>query len=135
MAAGDTRAQVVCAGLTRTQIVQYAGASGDFSTLHTDEPAARGGGYPSLMGHGMLTLAASAKVLTAWYGYDALRTLSARFTAPVWPGDELTATATVAGVETIGLKTFVRVELITRNQEGVVVLTGTATAVCDESGS
>jgi len=38
---GDQRSQVLVEQLTRTQIVQYAGASGDYNPLHTDEPFAR----------------------------------------------------------------------------------------------
>jgi acyl dehydratase len=128
---GARRQRVVCEELTRTQIVQYAGASGDFSPLHTDDPAARAAGYPSIMGHGMLTMAASAKVLTDWYGSDALRTLSCRFIAPVWPGDQLTASATVEAVETVGGVTLVRVALSTVNRDGQVVLTGAASAVLE----
>jgi acyl dehydratase len=128
---GAMRQRVVCEELTRTQIVQYAGASGDFSPLHTDEPAARAAGYPSVMGHGMMTMAASARVLTDWYGCDALRTLSCRFTAPVWPGDQLTVTVTVEAVETVGAITLVLLALSAQNQDGQVVLTGTASAVLD----
>ena len=34
---GDVHSEVVVNDLTRTQIVQYAGASGDYNPLHTDE--------------------------------------------------------------------------------------------------
>jgi acyl dehydratase len=34
---GDTHTERVVENLTRTQIVQYAGASGDYNPLHTDE--------------------------------------------------------------------------------------------------
>jgi acyl dehydratase len=128
---GDRRRQVVVEALTRTQVVQYAGATGDLSPLHTDEPAAQAAGHPSIMGHGMMTMAAAARVLTQWFGYDALRTLSARFTAPVWPGDEVTATATVESVETVGAVTLARVALSAENQDGLVVLVGSATAALD----
>ena len=53
--------------LTRTQIVQYAGASGDFNPLHTDEVyATKVAGYPSVFGHGMLTMALAGRLLTDW---------------------------------------------------------------------
>ena len=43
--------------LTRTQIVQYAGASGDYNPLHTDEKfATEVAGYPRVFAHGMLTM-------------------------------------------------------------------------------
>ncbi len=34
---GDTRTVVLVEDLSRTQLVQYAGASGDYNPLHTDE--------------------------------------------------------------------------------------------------
>jgi len=34
---GDTREEVVIDNLTRTQLVMYAGASGDYNPVHTDE--------------------------------------------------------------------------------------------------
>ena len=40
LAVGDTHEAVIVEDLKRTQIVQYAGASGDFNPLHTDEPFA-----------------------------------------------------------------------------------------------
>ncbi|MDQ1463380.1 MAG: hypothetical protein QOC73_321, partial [Actinomycetota bacterium] len=48
---------VVVDDLKRTQIVQYAGASGDFNPLHSDEVYAREiAGYPGVFAHGMLTM-------------------------------------------------------------------------------
>ena len=34
---GDSYSEEVCNNLSRTQIVQYAGASGDYNPLHSDE--------------------------------------------------------------------------------------------------
>jgi len=97
--AGDSRSQVVAESLTRTQIVQYAGASGDYNPLHTDEPFARDvAGYPGVFAHGMLTMGMTARVLTDWAGDSRLLTFGVRFTAQVWPGDTLTVRTTVAGI-------------------------------------
>ena len=52
---GEEREEVVVESLTRTQIVQYAGASGDFNPMHHDEKfATEAAGYPSVFAHGML---------------------------------------------------------------------------------
>ena len=60
---GDRREAVLVDNLTRTQIVQYAGASGDFNPLHTDEIfTTKVAGYPSVFGHGMLTMSWLPKV-------------------------------------------------------------------------
>jgi len=120
--------------LTRTAIVQYAGASGDFSPIHIDEPAAVAEGHSSVMGHGMLTMAQGARVLTDWFGAESIMDLQARFTAPVWPGDRLTVRATVTAVADPDSGTTADIELNMSRGDGNVVLTGTAT-VSLEPGS
>ena len=58
---GDTHSERVVENLSRTQIVQYAGASGDYNPLHTDEVyTTQIAGYPSVFAHGMLTMGADA---------------------------------------------------------------------------
>ena len=66
---GDTHKERVVENLSRTQIVQYAGASGDYNPLHTDEVyATKVAGYPSIFAHGMLTMGATGRLLTEWVG-------------------------------------------------------------------
>ena len=86
--------------LTRTQIVQYAGASGDYNPLHTDDKFTREiAGYPGVFAHGMLTMGMTGRVLTDWFGAEGLLSYGVRFVKQVWPGDALTATATVTSVQ------------------------------------
>ena len=120
---GATHTVVLVENLTRTRLVQYAGASGDYNPLHTDEPFAREiAGYPGVFGHGMLTMGMTARALTDWVGEGRVTRIGVRFTAQVWPGDTLTTVVTVTGIAD-GQVTF---ELTTTNQDGAVVLTGTA---------
>ena len=53
---GETRELVVAEDLTRTQVVQYAGASGDFNPLHVDPVAARRALYGEVVVHGVHSL-------------------------------------------------------------------------------
>jgi acyl dehydratase len=130
--AGDSRRQVVAENLTRTQIVQYAGASGDYNPLHTDEPFARDvAGYPGVFAHGMLTMGMTARVLTDWAGDSRLLTYGVRFTAQVWPGDTLTTTATIREVTEHDGAPVALIDVLTTNQDGTPVVTGTATARLD----
>ncbi|MET7725087.1 MaoC family dehydratase [Streptomyces mirabilis] len=126
---GETRKSVLVDDLKRTRIVQYAGASGDFNPLHTDERfAVEAAGYPGVFAHGMLTMGMTGRVLTDWVGAEALLRYGVRFKAQVWPGDTLTATATVESVDDTGAGPVAHFSLRTVNQDGVEVVTGTATA-------
>jgi acyl dehydratase len=128
---GDRHAAVVVDNLTRTQIVQYAGASGDYNPLHSDEVfATQVAGYPSIFAHGMLTMGMTGRMLTDYVGDARLRTFGGRFVAQVWPGDTLTATAEVTAVAD-GDEPVVELSVVTTNQAGQPVFSGYATAVVD----
>jgi len=53
---------------TTRQLVQYAGASGDFYEIHYDQDFARGGGLPGVILHGLLKAAYLGQLLTDWLG-------------------------------------------------------------------
>jgi acyl dehydratase len=126
---GAQQSKVVADGLFRTQIVQYAGASGDFNPLHTDEVfTTKIAGYPSVFAHGMLSMGLTGTLLTDALGNGTLRTFGVRFRSQVWPGDTLTATATITEVTKQDSETLVALTVETVNQKGEVVVSGTATA-------
>jgi len=125
---GARRERVVCPEVFRTQIVQYAGVSGDYSPLHTDECHAIKAGHPGVMAHGMMIMAMSVGLITDWLGVEQLSHLGVRFLAPVWPGDRLTASASVEAVHVEARSRRVELRLSTTNQSGVEVLAGTARA-------
>jgi acyl dehydratase len=129
---GDTKSLVVFDNLTRSQIVMYAGASGDYNPLHSDEVfTTKIAGYPSVFAHGMLSMGATGRVLTDWFGADGLAKYGVRFVNQVWPGDTLTATATVDAIREEGGAAFADLTVSTVNQDGQPVVTGTATARLD----
>jgi len=126
---GAVHSAVVVENLTRTQIVQYAGASGDYNPLHTDEVfATQVAGYPSVFAHGMLTMGMTGKMLTDHVGDGRLTHFGGRFTSQVWPGDTLTATATVTAVRVASGVSEVDFDVVTMNQSGIAVFSGLATA-------
>src|SRR4029077_14946670 len=113
---------VVVEDLKRTQIVQYAGASGDYNPLHTDEVfATQVAGYPSVFAHGMLTMGMTSRMVTDLVGDGRLRTFGGRFTSQVYPGDDLTTTATVDVVRDVDGEQVVELSMHTSNQNGVEV--------------
>ena len=96
---GDTHTERLVEDLKRTQIVMYAGASGDYNPVHTDEQfTTKVAGYPSVFAHGMLTMGMTGKMVTNYVGDGRLTEYGVRFTSQVFPGDTLDATATVVGV-------------------------------------
>ena len=129
---GATFEATLVEDLKRTQIVQYAGASGDYNPLHTDEVfATRVAGYPSVFAHGMLTMGMTGRLLTDTVGDGRLTRFGGRFTSQVWPGDTLTARARVEAVREEDGQHVVDLSVETANQDGVTVFSGTATARVD----
>ncbi len=124
---GSTTSLVLVDDLTRTQIVMYAGASGDFHPLHHDATFAEWMGYPGIFAHGMLTMGLTSRALTDLVGDATLTRWAAQFRGTVWPGDTLTAATTVVGIRA-GESPEVDLEVRTLNQHGAEVLRGTATA-------
>lgn len=129
LSVGDTRSAVLVEDLKRTQLVQYAGASGDYNPLHTDDLFTKEvAGYPGVFAHGMLTMGMTGTLLTDWVGDGMLTKYGVRFVNQVWPGDTLTGTAEVVAVREEDGDHLVDLSVTTTNQDGVAVVTGSATA-------
>jgi acyl dehydratase len=101
---GDAIPSYTSGPITRTHMVRYAGASGDFNPLHHDETFAKMIGLDSVISHGMLIMGIAGEAITAWVENKYLKKMSVRFlsmTEPVdWNDVENTknrATITVSG--------------------------------------
>ena len=88
--------------VTRSDLVRYAGASGDFNVIHWNERIAKSVGLPDVIAHGMLTMALAGRFLTEWAGDPgAVTEFGVRFSAPVVvPDDDKGATVEIGGVVT-----------------------------------
>jgi 3-hydroxybutyryl-CoA dehydratase len=114
--------------ITESDIMNFAGLSGDFIELHTNEEYARQSPFGRRIAHGMLTLSISTGLMTrmnlvtdtvvAFYGIDKLR-----FVKPVFIGDTIhvkkTVLDTMAKGGTAGVVTF---DTAVLNQNGEAVL-------------
>jgi len=126
---GQTFETVVVEDLKRTQIVQYAGASGDYNPLHTDDTYATTiAGYPSVFAHGMLTMGLTGQAVAALVGTENLLRFGVRFTAQVWPGDTLTVRSSLARIEETAAGPVAELSVSTVNAGGTEVLSGYAHA-------
>ena len=121
---GAVYRQVVAEGLTRTQLVAYAGASGDFHPFHHDEIYATTHGFDRIFAHGMLTMGITGQALVSVFGPEGLDGYAADFLKPVWPGDTLITEIEITAIDDDGT---VEVEISTTDQHGTQVLRGTAT--------
>ena len=107
----------------------YAGASGDYNPVHTDELfTTKVAGYPGVFAHGMLTMGMTGRVLTNYVGDGRLTEFGVRFTNQVFPGDTLDSTATVTAIG----EGLVDIDVSTVNQDGVEVAKGSAQARIDD---
>ena len=70
--------------LTRQDLVNYAGVSGDLNPIHWDDEIAKQVGLDTAIAHGMLTMGLGGGYVTSWVGDPAAVTeYNVRFTAVV----------------------------------------------------
>ena len=122
-------APVVQHTLTRTDLVRYAGASGDYNPMHHDEVKAQAAGMPSVFGHGMLSMAILGRAITDWLGADAVRAYRVRFVKQTWPDDELRTHVEVTAVRDEDGQRVMDLDCRLLNGADDAVVTGSATAL------
>jgi acyl dehydratase len=133
-AAGAAIPPVVVENLTRTDLVRYAGASGDFNPIHHDEQFATAAGNPTVFGHGMLTAGFVAKCITDFVGAANLRRYKVRFATRVWPGDTITCGGRVTRRYEESGEARVDGEVTATTQRGETAVIGTFTAAAPAGG-
>ena len=124
---GDEIPAFVVENLTRTDLVRYAGASGDFNPIHHDQTFAEAAGNPTVFGHGMLTAGFVSRCVTDYVGVPHLRRFKVRFATRVWPGDTITCSGKVTKKHADGTH-LIDGEVNAVNQKGEVAVFGTFTA-------
>lgn len=124
----DRLAALTVGPITRTQIVRFAGAGGDFNPMHHDEEFARSAGQPTVFAMGQLQAALLARLAAEWLGAGALESLAVRFTAKVWPGDVLSLRGSMEDDEADGDRRRISCTLEAANQAGEIVARGRAVA-------
>ena len=112
--------------LTRTDLVMYAGASGDFNPMHHDEVSAQAAGLPSVFGHGMFSAGLLATAVTNYVGIGNLTSYRVRFTKQTWPGETLSTTVAVTEKRP---NNEIVLECAVLNENGEAKIQGEAVAV------
>ncbi|MEX5631066.1 MaoC family dehydratase [Parafrankia sp. FMc2] len=116
--------------LRRSDLVRYAGASGDFNPIHWNERAAREAGLPGVVAHGMLTMATAGRLVTDWAGDPgAVVEYGVKFSSlVVVPDDDEGAEISVQGIVEKKLDGGrVVVNLTVRHQGAKVLMAARAT--------
>ena len=117
--------------VTEADVVNFAGLSGDFVELHTNEEFARKSPFGKRIAHGALVFSISTGLMTqinlvndtvlAFYGMDKLR-----FTGPVFLGDTVRVIKRVTELKEKdaerGVITF-ETQVLNQNNEPVIVYT------------
>jgi acyl dehydratase len=124
---GD-EAPVITHTLTRTDLVKYAGASGDFNPMHHDEIQAKAAGQPSVFGHGMFSMGLLGSALTDYVGIGNVTRYSVRFARQTWPNEVLSSKIVVTAKREDEGKKLVDLAVSLANADGENKVIGEATA-------
>lgn len=109
---------------TTRQLVQYAGASGDFYEIHYDQDYARSTGLPGVILHGLLKAGFLAQLVTSWAGAQArLKTFDVSYRGLDLPGRPCRCRGVVKSVE----GSTAELEIWTEDPEGNRTTLGNAT--------
>lgn len=112
--------------ISESDVYTFAGVTGDFNPAHVNEHYASGTFFKKRIAHGMLSAGLISTVLgTHLPGPGAVYiSQELNFTAPVYIGDTITARAEVQ--EVMRDKNRVILKTVCTNQDGAVVINGTA---------
>jgi len=110
--------------ITLSQLKQYGKVSGDLNPIHFDKAFAEDAGFPSVIAHGMLSMAFLGDYLIKYFSEDEYRLVrfKTRFRKVTFPGDVLTCFGHVKEVS----RSQVIISLGARNQNGIVTTEGEA---------
>lgn len=108
---------------TTRQLVQYAGAQGDFYEIHYDQAYARSIALPGVILHGLLKAAFLGQLVTDWLGDEGtLKSFEVSYRGIDMPGHPYRCRGKVVKVE----GSDVELEVWGENEEGKRTTVGTA---------
>lgn len=124
---GQVLEPLVKPAVTKVQLVKYAGASGDYNPLHTDDEFAHSIGMPGVIAHGMLVMGFLGEYVNKLAGLSAeIANFRMRFGAMTVPGDSITCSAIIRSVYEEDGKRYADLELLAEKASGKTVGTGQA---------
>lgn len=122
---GDAMPELVKGPLQKLQHVMYAGASGDFNPLHTDDDFAKAVGMKDgVIAHGMLIMGIVGQAITAWIPRKDLKKFGVRFAGMTKPGNTITVTGTVTDKRVEEGNNIIVCDVAAKDENGDVKVTG-----------
>jgi acyl dehydratase len=115
---GDAIPALTTESITETQLVRYAGASGDFNPIHTVHHVAEQAGLDGVIAHGMFVMGLVGRAITDWVGVAPLRQFGVRFLDVTKPGQVITVTGKVVEKLEVEGEQRLRCEVSAVDQEG-----------------
>jgi len=123
---GDAMPELVKGPLQKLQHVMYAGASGDFNPLHTDDDFAKAVGMKDgVIAHGMLIMGIVGQAITGWIPRKDLKKFGVRFAGMTKPGNTISVTGSVTDKRVDDGKNIIVCEVAAKDENGDVKVTGT----------
>ena len=109
------------------QLVQYAGASGDYYQIHYDKDFAQANGLPRVIVHGWLALSFLGQMLTDWLGDKGeLLKLAGSYKGMNLVDDEIFCYGKVTRKYEQDGRNLARLEIWAENPQGERTVTGNA---------
>ena len=121
---GDALPPIEKDPVTKTQLVRYAGASGDFNPLHTDDAVAQKAGLKGVIAQGLLIMGFVGQAITGWVPRRHLKRFQVRFKGMTFPGDTISVSATVAEKVSEGQNLRILCHVEAKDQNGEIKLSG-----------
>jgi acyl dehydratase len=122
---GDAMPELVKGPLQKLQHVMYAGASGDFNPLHTDDDFAKAVGMKDgVIAHGMLIMGIVGQAITGWIPRKDLKKFGVRFAGMTKPGNTITVTGSVTDKRVDDGNNIIVCDVAAKDENGDVKITG-----------
>lgn len=131
----DEMPKLVKEPVTKVQLVKYAGASGDFNPLHTDDEVGKSMGSEGVIAHGLLIMGFTGQAITNWIPKRYLTKFKVRFMGMTRPDDVITLTGKVTDKWTENGRNMIRCEVFARGQKDDVKVAGMFEAALPSKGS
>jgi acyl dehydratase len=122
---GDVMPELVKGPIQKVQLVRYAGASGDFNPLHTDDEFAKSVGLKDgVIAQGMMVMGCVGQAITAWIPKSRLRRFGVRFAGMTQKGSTITVTGAVTGKLVRDGESIITCSVMAKDEKGDVKISG-----------